>query len=144
MDIATCFSETFCFIHNKVHSSWAYLVTFINHAMINEVILLFDITLLCFGINQMTDAVSKYHYMAKQQYVTHLHETSLMLHFLHVKFNTPFCRVWSVLHIGENQKLIIFFYPKLWNLKTAKTSNLKSHNDEKMAVKEKEPYFNII
>ena len=29
-------------------------------------------------------------------------------------------------------------------LKTPKTSNLKAHNDEKMAVKEKEPYFNII
>ena len=29
-------------------------------------------------------------------------------------------------------------------LKTAKTSNLKEHNNEKMAVKEKEPYFNII
>ena len=29
-------------------------------------------------------------------------------------------------------------------LKTAKTSNLKAHNNEKMAVKEKEPYFNIV
>ena len=29
-------------------------------------------------------------------------------------------------------------------LKTVKTSNLKSHNIEKMAVKEKELYFNII
>ena len=29
-------------------------------------------------------------------------------------------------------------------LKTAKTSNLKANNDEKMAVKETEPYFNII
>ena len=29
-------------------------------------------------------------------------------------------------------------------LKTAKTSNLKVHNNEKMAIKEKEPYFNII
>ena len=29
-------------------------------------------------------------------------------------------------------------------LKTAKTSNLKAHNDEKMTVKEKEPCFNII
>ena len=29
-------------------------------------------------------------------------------------------------------------------LKTAETSNPKAHNNEKMAVKEKEPYFNII
>ena len=29
-------------------------------------------------------------------------------------------------------------------LKTVKTSNVKALNDEKMAVKEKEPYFNII
>ena len=28
-------------------------------------------------------------------------------------------------------------------LKTVKTSNLKGHNNEKMTVKEKEPYFNI-
>ena len=29
-------------------------------------------------------------------------------------------------------------------LKTVKTSNLKAHNYEIMAVKEKEPYFNVI
>ena len=29
-------------------------------------------------------------------------------------------------------------------LKTVKTSNLKAHNNEKMAIKEKEPYFKII
>ena len=29
-------------------------------------------------------------------------------------------------------------------LKTAKTSNLETQNDEKIAVKEIEPYFNII
>ena len=29
-------------------------------------------------------------------------------------------------------------------LKIGKTSNLKAHNNEKMAVKEKEPYFTII
>ena len=29
-------------------------------------------------------------------------------------------------------------------LKTVKTSNLKAHNNEKMAVKEKGPFFNII
>ena len=29
-------------------------------------------------------------------------------------------------------------------LKHQKISNLKAHNNEKMAVKEKEPYFNII
>ena len=29
-------------------------------------------------------------------------------------------------------------------LKSAKTSNLKAHNNEKMDVKEKEPYFNFI
>ena len=28
--------------------------------------------------------------------------------------------------------------------KTAKTSNLKAHNDEKMVIKEKELYFYII
>ena len=51
------------------------------------------------------------------------------------------CRAQSVLQNGENQKSILFFYPRLW---TVKISNLKDYNNEKMAVKEKEPYFNII
>ena len=42
-----------------------------------------------------------------------LHETSLMSQFLHVEFYTPLCRVQAVLQIGENQKSILFFYPKL-------------------------------
>ena len=29
-------------------------------------------------------------------------------------------------------------------LKTAKTSDLEAHNNEKMAIKEKKPHFNII
>ena len=76
--------------------------------------------------------------------MTHLHKTSLMLQFSHVEFNIPLCRVQSVLQIGENQKSVLFFYPKLWNFETVKTSNLKAHDNEKMAGKEKEPYFNII
>ena len=68
-----------------------------------------------------------------------------MSQFLHVEFNTPFSRVWSVLQIAENQKLIYYFSIQSYGiLKTAKTSNLKAHNNGKMAVKEKEPYFNII
>ena len=77
-------------------------------------------------------------------YVIHLHKTSLKSRFLHVEFKIPFCRAQSVLQFGENQKFILFFYLKLWNFENSKTSNLKAHNNEKMAVKEKEPYFNII
>ena len=76
--------------------------------------------------------------------MTYLHETSLMSQFLHVEFNTPLGRVQSVLQIGENQKSILFFFPKLWNFENSETSNLKAHNDEKMEVKGKEAYFNII
>ena len=67
-----------------------------------------------------------------------------MSRFLHVVFNKALCRVESVLQIGENQKSILFFYPKLWNFENSETSNLEAHNNEKMAVQEKEPYFNII
>ena len=75
--------------------------------------------------------------------VTHLHETS--------------CRdfyMWSLIyHIVEYSlcyKLVktrsqnCFSIQSYGIFKTAKTSNLKVHNDEKMAVKEKEPHFNII
>ena len=61
-----------------------------------------------------------------------------------MEFNVQLCRAQSILQIGENQKSILYFYTKLWNLKTVETSNLKAYNNEKMAVKEKEPYFNII
>ena len=56
--------------------------------------------------------------------VTYLHETSLMSQFLHVEFNIPLCRVQSVLHISENQKSILLFYPKLWNFENSE--NIKS------------------
>ena len=50
-----------------------------------------------------------------------------------------------MLQNGENHKSILIFYPNLWNFETGeKTSNLKAHNNEKMEVKEKKPYFNII
>ena len=64
--------------------------------------------------------------------------------FLHVEFNIPLYSAQSVLQNGENQETILFLYPKLWNFENSETSNLKSHNNEKMAVKEKELYFNII
>ena len=51
-------------------------------------------------------------------------KTSLMSRFLHVEFNIPLCRVQSVLQIGENQKSILFFYPKLCNFENNK--NIKS------------------
>ena len=54
-----------------------------------------------------------------------------MSQFLYVEFNIPLSGVQSVLY-------------KFGILKTAKTSNLKAHNNEKMAVKESEPYFNMI
>ena len=57
-------------------------------------------------------------------YVTHLHETSLMSRFVHVEFNIALCRVQFVLQIGENQKSILFFYPKLWNFENSR--NIKS------------------
>ena len=60
--------------------------------------------------------------------MTHLHKISLKLRFLHVELKNPFCRAQSVLHFAENQKSVLFFYLKLWNLKTAKTSNLKAYN----------------
>ena len=41
-----------------------------------------------------------------------------------VEFNIPSCRAQSSLHIGENQKSILFFYPKLWNLENSE--NFKS------------------
>ena len=64
--------------------------------------------------------------------------------FLHVEFELPHCTAQSVLQIGENQKSIFSYNQSYGILKTAKTSNLKEHNNEKMAVKEKEQYFNII
>ena len=76
-------------------------------------------------------------------YVTYLHKTSLMSRFSHVEFNKPLCRVQSVLQIGEYQKYY-FSIQSYGILKTAKISNLKANNNEKIAVKEKEPYFNII
>ena len=76
--------------------------------------------------------------------MTHLHKTSLMSRFLHVEFNIPLCRVQSVLQLVKTRSQYYFSIQSYGILKTAKTSNLKAHNDEKMAVKEKEPYFNII
>ena len=49
-----------------------------------------------------------------------------------------------MLQSGENQKSILFFYLKLWNFENSENINLEAHNNEKMAVKEIEPYFNII
>ena len=69
--------------------------------------------------------------------MTHLHETSLMWQFLHVEFNIPICREQSVLQIDE----YYFSLQSYEILKTAKMSNLKSHNNEKMAVKEKRTIF---
>ena len=70
------------------------------------------------------------------KYVTYLHETSLMSRFLHVEFNMPICKA--------TRSQYYFSIQSYGFLKTAKTSNLKANNNEKMAVNEKEPYFNII
>ena len=64
--------------------------------------------------------------------VAYLHETSLMSQFLHVEFNI------------QTERQYYFSIQSYGILKTEKTSNLKAHKNEKMAVKEKEPYFNII
>ena len=56
--------------------------------------------------------------------VTYLHKTSLMSPFLHVELKKTLCRVQSVLQIGENQKSILLFYPKLWNFENSE--NIKS------------------
>ena len=76
--------------------------------------------------------------------MTHLHETSLMSRFLVVEFNIPFYRVQFVLQIGETSGQYYFSIRSNGILKTVERSNLKAHINEKMAVKEKEPYFNII
>ena len=79
--------------------------------------------------------------------MTYLHNTSLMSRFLHVEFNISICRAQPVLHIGQNQKSKLIFLSKVncyGILKTVKIANLKAHYNEKMAVKEKEPYFNSI
>ena len=60
----------------------------------------------------------------KNKIVTHLHKTSHKSRFLHVEFKNPFCRAQSVLQFGENQKSILFFYPKLWNFENRE--NIKS------------------
>ena len=49
-----------------------------------------------------------------------------------------------MLQFGENQKSILIFSPKLWNFENSENIKSESHNNEKMAVTEKEPYFNII
>ena len=51
--------------------------------------------------------VNKYLSARNQSYVT----------ILHVEFYKPLCRAQPVQQIGENQKSILFFYPKLWNFK---------------------------
>ena len=60
--------------------------------------------------------------------VTYLHKTRLS-RFLHVEFNIPLCRA--------TRSQYYFSIQSYGFLKTAKTSNLKAHNNEKMAVKEK-------
>ena len=44
----------------------------------------------------------------------------------------------------KTRSLYYFSIKSYGVLKTVKTSNLKAHNNEKMAVKEKEPYLTII
>ena len=57
--------------------------------------------------------------------------------FLHVEFELPHCTAQSMLQIGENQKSIFFCNQSYGILKTAKTSNLKEHNNEKWPLKKK-------
>ena len=44
----------------------------------------------------------------------------------------------------KNRSQYYFSIQSYGILKTLKTPNLKAHNNEKMAVEEKEPHFNII
>ena len=67
-----------------------------------------------------------------------------MLQFLQVEFNIPLCRAQSVLQIGKTRSQYYFSIQNYGILKTVKTSNIQVHNNEQMAVKEKEPYFNMI
>ena len=73
-------------------------------------------------------------------YLTHLHGTSHMSPFLHVEFFAEY----SLCHkLVKTRSPYYFCIQSYGILKTAKTANLKAHNNEKMAVKDKEPYFNI-
>ena len=71
-------------------------------------------------------------------YVIYLQKSGLMSQF------NILCRAQCVLPIGETRSQYYFSIQSYGNLKPVKTSNLKAHNNEKMAVKEKEPYVNII
>ena len=53
----------------------------------------------------------------------------------YVELNIPICRVQSVLQIGENQKSVLFFYPKLWSFENNK--NLKPIIMKKWPLKKK-------
>ena len=77
-------------------------------------------------------------------FVTHLHKTSLKLRFLHVEFKINFVGHSLCYNLVKTRVQYYFSIQSYRILKTAKTSNPKAHNNEKMAVKEKEPYFNIM
>ena len=68
--------------------------------------------------------------------------------YLHQTSDIPLCRAQSVLQICENQKSILFFYPKLWNFENSE--NIKSYKHDKlirmrkMAVKEKKKHISTL
>ena len=64
--------------------------------------------------------------------------------FLHVEFNKPLVEHSLCYKLVRTRSLYYFSVQRYGILKTMRTSNLKAHNNGKMAVKEKETYFNII
>ena len=67
-----------------------------------------------------------------------------MSQFLHVEFDRRLVEYSPCYKLVKTRIQYCFSIQSYEILKTAKTSNLKAQNDEKMAVNEKEPYFNII
>ena len=88
---------------------------------------------MCTSINPLIRPVSS------EAYVTRLKSR-----FLQVEIKNPFCRAQSCYNLVKTRGQYYFSIQSYGILKTAKTSNLKAHNNEKIAIKEKEPYFNII
>ena len=78
--------------------------------------------------------------------VTHICDPSAQhqSRFLHVEFKNHFVEHSLCYNLVKTRSQYYFSIQSYGILKTGKTPNLKAHNNEEMAVKEKEPYFNII
>ena len=79
-----------------------------------------------------------------KQIVTNLHETSLMSDFYMWSLIYHFVEYSLCYTLVKSRSQYYFSVQSYGILKTVKSSNLKAQNNEKMAIKEKEPYFNII